>query len=777
MTIREIKRVAVIGSGVMGSGIAAHVANAGLPVYLFDLPQGESPEKRNALAEGALARMLKADPAPFVSADRAKLVTPGNLEDDFDKLATCDWIIEVIVEKLEVKQSLYARLEKAIKPTAIVSSNTSTIPLHRLIEGRSDGFVKNFVITHFFNPPRYTRLLELVSGSQTDPETTKIIHDFCDQFLGKGVVFCHDTPGFIGNRIGTFWLLAAIGEAIDAGISVEEADAVFGKSMGMPNTGVFGLLDLVGIDLIPLIGASMRQNLSADDLYHQIYREPDLIKKMIADGYTGRKGKGGFYRLQKNGTQRVKESIDLQTGDYRPSEKVRLACVESAKDNLQKLLTQDDRVSRYAWKVLSQVLSYTASLVPEIADDITAVDTAMRLGYNWKFGPFELIDKLGGQWFAEKLAAEGLPVPALLQKLGSGTFYRLQQGRMEYFAVDGTYQEMLRPGGHLLLSDIKRSGKPIAKNASAALWDIGDGVLCLEFKSKMNSIDPEIMKMIYQAIDIIKEKYKALVIYNEGTNFSAGVNLGLALFVANVGSWPVVENIVAEGQKAYQALKYAPFPVVGAPSGMALGGGCEILLHCDAIQAHVESYLGLVEVGVGVIPAWGGCKEMLLRWLRYKKRPGGMMVAISKVFEYIATAKVAKSAMEAQEMLILREGDSITMNSDRVLADAKAKALKMAETYTPPLNQTFSLPGPTARVALSMAVHGMVVTGKATAYDAIISEKLALVLSGGERDQFDPTSEDDLLTLEREGFMSLIQNEKTLARMEHILETGKPLRN
>lgn len=777
MTIREIKRVAVIGSGVMGRGIAAHVANAGLPVYLFDLPQGDVPEKRNALAEGAIAQMLKADPAPFVSADRSKLVTPGNLEDDFDKLATCDWIIEVIVEKLEVKQALYARLEKVIKPTAIVSSNTSTIPLHRLIEGRSEGFVKNFVITHFFNPPRYTRLLELVSGPQTDPETTKIAHDFCDQFLGKGVVPCHDTPGFIGNRIGTFWLLAAIGEAIDAGICVEEADAVFGRSMGMPNTGVFGLLDLVGIDLIPLIGASMRQNLSADDLYHQIYREPDLIKKMIADGYTGRKGKGGFYRIQKNGNQRVKESINLQTGDYHPSEKARLACVESAKDNLQKLLTQNDRVSQYAWKVLSQVLSYTASLVPEIADDITAVDTAMRLGYNWKFGPFELIDKLGAQWFAEKLAAEGRPVPALLQKVGSGTFYRLQQGRMEYFAVDGAYQAMSRPDGHLLLSDIKQSTKPIAKNASAVLWDIGDGVLCLEFKSKMNSIDPEIMKMIYQAIDIIKEKYKALVIYNEGTNFSAGVNLGLALFVANVGSWPVVENIVAEGQKSYQALKYAPFPVVGAPSGMALGGGCEILLHCDAIQAHVESYLGLVEVGVGVIPAWGGCKEMLLRWLRHKKRPGGMMVAISKVFEYIATAKVAKSAMEAQEMLILREGDGVTMNRDRLLADAKAKALKMAETYTPPLDQTFSLPGPTARVALSMAVNGMVVTGKASAYDAIIAEKLAVVLSGGERDQFDPTSEDDLLTLEREGFMSLIQNEKTLARMEHILETGKPLRN
>lgn len=776
---RDIKQAAVIGAGVMGSGIAAHIANAGVPVLLLDIPQ-KGFGKKDTLAEGALERMQKAEPAPFMSKEAAKRVTPGNIEDDLKKLKECDWVVEAVVEKLDVKQDLYEKLEKVIRPDTIVSSNTSTIPLHALTEGRSAAFRKNFLITHFFNPPRYMRLLELVKGPETDPEILKTLHDFCDVRLGKGVVFCHDTPGFIGNRIGTFWLQAAVLEAIDQGMTVEEADALFSKPMGIPKTGVFGLIDLVGLDLMPLIGKSMTASLPKEDSYCQIYREPELIRKMIADGYTGRKGKGGFYRINKkeDGTK-VKESIDLKTGEYAPSRKPRLASIEAARSGLRFLLEYQDKTGTYAWKVLSMTLAYTASLIPEIADDIVAVDTAMKLGYGWKYGPFELLDQLGPKWFADRLMAEGRQVPDILSKVGNGSFYRVENGTLHYFTLKGTYESLPRRPGQLLLSDIKLKSQPLAKNASAKLWDLGDGVICLEFTSKMNALDLEIMKMIRKAIELIEsaDLYKALVIHNEETNFSVGANLGLALFAANAALWQQIEELVAEGQQTYKALKYANFPVVAAPSGMALGGGCEILLHCDAVQAHAESYVGLVEVGVGLIPAWGGCKEMITRWLNNNKRPGGSMVALAKVFEMIGTAKVAKSAFEAKEMLFFREGDSITMNRDRLLADAKAKALSMVASYKPPVEQEVQLPGGVAKVAMLMAVKGFVKAGKATPYDEEISKKLADVLSGGDTDISDKVDENTILDLERAAFMTLIRDERTLARMEHILETGKPLRN
>ena len=771
----SIKRAAVIGSGVMGSGIAAHLANAGIPVYLLDLPT-DTP--RNKLAEEAIERLLKTEPAPLVHKRCAKLITPGNIEDDLSKLAECDWVIEAVVEKLEVKQALYEKLEKVMKPTAVISSNTSTIPLALLTQGRSELFQKNFVITHFFNPPRYTQLLEIVKSPQTDPEILKTIEDFCDKFLGKGLVRCHDTPGFIGNRIGTFWLLSALNHALEKNISVEAVDAVFGRPLGLPKTGVFGLLDLVGIDLVPLIGASMLQNLPKEDTYHRIYKDHDFIKKMIADGYTGRKGKGGFYRLNKQGISKTKETLNLKTGEYSKTKVPHLPLLQKFGKNLQALFSEkNDPISVYAWAVVSEVLVYAASLVPEIADDIVSVDQAMKLGYNWTYGPFELIDKIGPAWFVQKLKEEGRFIPPLLDSVADKTFYRLSEGSLEFQTVQGQYSPFPQRKGHLSLDNIKLSSKPLAKNASAALWDVGDGVVCLEFTSKMNSIDPAIMQMIYKAIEIVQTKYKALVIYNEGKNFSAGVNLGLALFVANVGAWSQIQDIVDQGQKAYTALKFSPFPVVGAPSGMALGGGCEILLHCDAIQAHVESYMGLVETGVGIIPAWGGCKEMLQRWLAFDKRPGGFMPAISKVFEFISTARVSKSAMESQEMLILRKGDGITMNRGRLLADAKEKALLLWEGYIPPAFKPLHLPGAGAKTALDLAVGDYVKAGKATAYDKVVLDKLSTILTGGDTDQYDEMTEQDLLMLEIEAFMALIKNEKTLARMEYILETGKPLRN
>jgi 3-hydroxyacyl-CoA dehydrogenase len=773
----EIKKVAVLGAGVMGSGIAAHVSNAGIPVTLLDIvPQGA--EDRNAVAAGAVAKMLKTEPAAFMHPKNARLISVGNFEDDLESLGDADWIIEAVIERLDIKRDLYAKVDAVRKPGAVVSSNTSTIPMQQLVEGMPEDFRRDFLITHFFNPPRYMRLLELVAGPETSREATEVVREFCDHALGKGVVDCKDTPGFIGNRIGVYWMQVAVAEAMALGITVEEADAIVGRPMGIPRTGVFGLLDLVGIDLMPHILKSLDDTLSAQDAFREYAGTPALIEKMIADGYTGRKGKGGFYRLNREGGKRVKEAIDLKTGEYKPAAKPVPANVEASKTGgLRALVEDSDRAGQYAWRVLSKTLHYAASLVPEIADDIVAVDAAMKLGFNWKYGPFELIDRLGVGWFRERLEADGLTPPALIQTAGEGSLYKISEGAIHYLGVDGKYRELERAPGVLLLSDVKLRSEPVAKGASASLWDIGDGILCLEFHSKMNAIDPDIMAMAKKAMELIPGHYKGLVIYNEASNFSAGANIGLALFAANTAAWADIEAMVQLGQETYRGLKYAPFPVVGAPSGMALGGGCEVLLHCDAVEAHAETYMGLVEVGVGLVPAWGGCKEMLQRFSADPKRPGGPMPPVIKSFETISMATVAKSAAQAKQYSYLRGDDGIVMNRDRVLAAAKARALALAEDYQPPEAPELSLPGPTANAAMRMAVDSFRKLGKATPYDEVVAGELAGVLSGGDTDMTELCTEDDLLALERSAFMALIRKEGTLARMAHMLETGKPLRN
>ena len=770
----SVKKVCVIGAGTMGAGIAAQVANAGIPVLLLDIVR--DPDDRNAVAAGAVAKMLKTDPAPFMSKAAAKLVETGNIEDDLAKIADCDWIVEAIVERLDLKHGLYEKIEAHRRPDAAVSSNTSTIPLGQLIEGRSDGFRSHFLITHFFNPPRYMRLLEIVTGAESDTALVERIADFADRTLGKSVVRAKDTPGFIANRIGTFWIQAALNAAFDLGITVEQADAIAGKPMGVPKTGIFGLVDLVGIDLMPYLQKSLTSTLPADDPYQAIARPAPLIDRMIADGYTGRKGKGGFYRLNRDAGKR-KEAIDLSTGDYRPAIKAPSVSGAAGKGDLAALIALPGEAGAYAWAILGATLSYAASLVPEIADDIVGVDTAMKLGYNWKFGPFELIDKIGAAKLAERLAAEGRPVPALLTLAGDRSFYRVENGKRQYLGLDGDYHDVVRPEGVLLLEDIKLSSQPLIKNGSAALWDIGDGVVAFEFTGKMNALDSDVMALIGKAIPLVQEKYKALVVYNEGSNFSAGANLGLALFALNIAAWGEIEKLVAGGQEAYKALKYAPFPVVSAPSGMALGGGCEILLNSDAVQAHAESYIGLVECGVGLIPGWGGCGEMLDRWRQNPALPKGPMPSVAKVFETVSTATVAKSAAEAKEYGFLRPSDGITMNRVRLLSDAKAKALALVEGYAPPAPPEFRLPGAGGKVALELAVEGFQARGLATSYDGVVSGVLADVLSGGEKDLIDIVSEADLLALERKAFMQLVRDPRTQARVEQMLLTGKPLRN
>ena len=808
----EIKKVAVIGSGVMGSGIAAQVANAGLPVLLLDIVPKDAKD-RSMLAKGAIEKMLKADPAPFMRKSNAKLITPGNLEDDLDQLKDVDWIIEVVLEDLKIKHATYEKLNKVRKKGSIITSNTSTIPLHKLVEGIGKDFERDFMITHFFNPPRYMRLLELVVGKNTRKDAVDTIREICDVKLGKGVVQCNDTPGFIANRLGVFWLTVAVNEAVNQKISIEAADAIMSKPVGIPKTGIFGLIDLVGIDLMPKLSASLLSTLEKDDPYRKIFVDHPFVHGMIREGYTGRKGKGGFYRLNPDpAVKKEKQALKINAASfsesqYVKSDKPKLASMDAGKQGLKAVLTHEDIGGKYAWKVLSQTLAYAAFLVPEVADTIVEVDDGMKLGYNWKSGPFEMMDALGPAWLAAKLKEEGIEVPALLKKLGDGTFYRIENGKRQYFGTDGKYHDVKRPDGVLLLSDIKLSSKPVLKNGSAKVWDVGDGVLCFEKTSKMNTFDEQIFDLLEETIKLIgkpapaeaggKKQYKALVVYNEASNFSAGANLGVAAFMINIAMWPQVEEFVARGQRVFMGLKFAPFPVVSAPSGLALGGGCEILLASDAVQPHAETYTGLVEVGVGIIPGWGGCKEMVLRFrererAQFAKSLGKIgkknlwfspdvtpMGAARKAFETIGTAQVAKSAFEAIDLGYFRESDNVTMNRDRLLYDAKQRALGLAKDYKPPVKaDDIRLPGAGGKMALDLAVGDLKKSGKATPYDVVVSDALANVLTGGKKGDWTvKLTEDDLLKLELSEFMKLLHNDGTLARIEYMLDNGKPLRN
>ena len=784
----EIKSVAVIGAGVMGAAIAAHVANAGIPVKLLDIVKPDA-EDRNAIAKGAIERFKKIQPAPLMSPKAARLITPGNTKDDLASLAECDWIVEAVIERLDIKQALYKRLAEVRKPGSVISSNTSTIPLAELTAGMPAEQKSDFVITHFFNPPRYMRLLELVTGPDTSAETIDKITRFCDITLGKSVISCRDTPGFIANRIGTYWIQSAMVLALDMGLDVEEADAIMGKPMGFPSTGVFGLMDLVGIDLGPHVNASLARLLPKSDPFHTMNRDVSMIEKLIAEGYTGKKGKGGFYRSSGRGADKVKETLSLKAAsqgrlEWSATVRPKIDEVRDAKKDLKKLVGAKSKPGQYAWGVLGRVLAYAASLIPEIADDIASVDEALRLGYTWKYGPFELIDKLGADWVAEKLAALSIPVPPILAKIGSGKFYKTEGTALLQFGIDGAYHPVKRPDGVLLLEDVKRGAKPVLTNKSASVWDIGDGVLCFEFHSIMNSLDGDILLLLEKTIALVRKSYKALVIYTEDLragpgkeNFSVGANLGLAVFAANLRMWGKIEGSVKEGQKAYQALRYAPFPVVGAPSGRALGGGCEILLHCSAVQAYAETYMGLVECGVGLVPGWGGCATMLARWQTAKDAPKGPMPAVAKVFEMISPAKFSTSAAEAREQKFLRADDGITMNRYRILADAKARALAMVDGYAKPEPVMLQLPGATGRVGLAMAVAEFRKKGVATPHDVTVSAHLARVLTGGDVDIIDPVSETDVMALEREAFMALFRTRESQARIKHILDTGRPLRN
>jgi 3-hydroxyacyl-CoA dehydrogenase len=767
MIMTTIKKAAVIGAGVMGSGIAAHLANAGLDVVLLDM------EKK--FADGGVARQLKA--GGFMDPAFAQRIRTGSTKDDLALLSDADWIIEAVAEKLEIKQSLYRAVDGVRKAGSIVSSNTSTIPLQALTGGLPESFAADFLITHFFNPPRIMRLLELVSGKATRPEVTATIRDFADRALGKSVVTCKDTPGFIGNRIGNYWMVVAQNEAIELGLDVEEADAIIGKPFGIPSTGIFGLLDLVGIDLMPTILRSLQSAVPDGDAVKDCDAEPPLLARMIAENRLGRKSGAGFVRLSPD--RKSRDVTDLATGDYRPQKPVSSESLDASGGDPRALMEHAAAGGRYAAIVMEKSLAYAASLVPDIADTPDAVDEAMRTGYGWKQGPFELIDRLGAGWLKARLEARGLTVPPYLAlSAEKGGFYSVVNGRRSNLLPNGAVEPVTQSEGVLVLSDLRLAGKPVESWEVANLWDIGDGVACLEIRTKMNTFNPALMDAIGKAVERCRNDFKALVIGSDSPNFGAGADLRVFLDTIEKGGSSALGAFIDQGHETFKAIKYAPFPVVGAASGLALGGGCELLLHCDAIQAHAELSIGLVETRIGAIPGWGGCKEMMIRLSSSAATLRGPVAPAIAVFNLIAPAKVSASAFEARNLGFLKASDAITMNRSRLIADAKAKALALVDGYVAPEPPVVTMAGPSGASTLGNMLDGEALAGRATAHDRVIGQALAGVLTGGpSADPLKPLTEDQVIALERQAFIELIATPPTVDRVKHMLTTGKPLRN
>jgi 3-hydroxyacyl-CoA dehydrogenase len=754
----------------MGSRIAAHFANAGYPALLLDL--------NTALAQKGIDAALKQKPGAFFTPALTSLVTPGSFDGDLARLAECDWIIEAVVEDLGVKRALLAKVAQARRPGTILSTNTSGIPLARIAEGFDEELSRHFVGTHFFNPPRYLHLAEIIPGPRTDPTALRDVSEFCEVRLGKGVAVCKDTPNFIGNRIGSFFGATVHKLTVEYGFSVEEVDALTGPLIGLPRSASYRLMDIVGLDVWAHVTRNL-QEMVPHDPWRDRFVLPPFAERMIERGLLGEKSGQGFYR--RVGKEKEIHAIDLNTLEYHPARKATFASVEAAKDvpdvseRLRLLVKSTDRAGEFLWKLLSDHLMYAASMVPEISDRIVEIDRAMRWGYANHYGPFELWDALGVRETAARIESEGRAVPENVGRMlssGAASFYRAAdrdgQPRTEYFDLPGTgYAALEERPGVVTLAEIKRARGVVKSNAGASLIDVGDGVLCLEFHSKMNSLGDDAVAMMREGIEETARAWQALVIANQGEHFSAGANLMLILLAAQEGEWDELEGAVRRFQQANMALKYAAKPVVAAPFGMTLGGGCEVAMHARRVQASAETYMGLVETGVGLIPAGGGCKEMLLR-----------AGDLERAFETIGFAKVSSSAGDARELRLLRREDGITMNSERLLGDAKAAALGLVPAYAPGAPRTdIRVAGQSGYAVLKTGIYLAREAGQISEYDAVIGEKLACVLCGGRLSGEQTVSEQYLLDLEREAFLSLCGQPKTQERMQHMLKTGKPLRN
>ena len=768
----KLRRVAVVGAGTMGSGIAGHLANAGVDVLLLDIAADNA--DRDSVSRAALERMRSQKPPPLMHPDHAARIVIGNVEDHLDRVSDCDWIVEAIVERLDPKRDLYEKLDRLRRPGSMVSSNTSTLPLALLTEDMSDSMRGDFCITHFFNPVRFMRLLELVRGPDTRPEVIETLERFCDVELGKGVVHCRDTPGFLANRVGVHALQVGLVEAVAQGVSIEEADAVMGRPMGIPKTGLFGLHDLIGLDLMLDVASSLAMALPSGDAFQSVAAGIPVVHDLVSRGCTGNKGAGGFYR----GDADAREAVDLEDGRYRPATRAAPdAMIAGERDGMRAMAEHPSPAGRFARRVLARTLGYAASLVPEVSSEVVPIDEAMKLGYGWSRGPFEMIDALGTGWFRDLLATEGIPIPPVLDAVAGSSFYGVRDNGIVHFVMGHGNRRLQRAPGVVRLADVTAVATPLLSNQAASLWDAGDGIACLEFHTKANALGPDSMTLMRNALDWVAEHGMGLVIYSDGPHFSVGFNLEFVRACIANRMWKALDDALVAFQQTCRAAKHAPFPVVSAPSGMALGGGCEVLLGSDRVQAHANVVLGLVEPVVGLVPAGGGCKEMLWRWTKDARDDGARLAGVLHTFQMIGSGQTATSPMLARPLRLLRPVDRTTMSRDRLLVDAKSTAIELADGYEPAPAPAICASGAPAYDAMCRKLDEMAGKGIASPHDVVVSQQLARILAGGGARAGQSIAEDELFGLEREAFVTLARTPETMARIMHMLDRGSSLRN
>jgi len=802
----RIRKVAVLGSGVMGSGIAAHLANAGLPCLLLDivppaltdaerragLPE-QGPRFRNRVAAKALEGIVKSRPPLLYTPKAAALITPGNLEDDLPRLAECDWVIEVVVERLEVKRALFEKVEKVVRPGTVVSSNTSGLSIASLVEGRSRAFRRNFLVTHFFNPVRYMHLLELVPGEETDPLVLEEIRALGLFRLGKGIVQGKDTPNFVANRIGVFGMMATLHAALEMGYAFDEVDAITGPALGRPKSASFGTLDLVGLDTFLHVVKTLGDGCPEDESV-ETFRIPPLLYKLVEAGALGRKSGAGFFKMEKGeGGKKRLLVLDPATATYGPEREFDCASLAAAAKlhdpgaRIRTVAEASDRAGLFGWRLLRETLAYSARRLGEIADTVVEVDAALRWGFSWELGPFEVWDALGVEAAAQRMEAEGTNVPGWVWDMvrsGNPSFYREGAAGREFYNPRGkVYQAVPKPEGFLILKDRKREAPPLFENPSASVVDLGDGVLCVEFHSasqpKVNPVDDDVIAAVAEATARAERYFEALVVHHQADHFCAGANLELLLGAAREKRWGDIEALVSRFQAMTMGLRRAEVPVVTAPFGYTFGGGAELTMAGDAVCAHAELYMGLVEVGVGLLPAGGGHLFLLERVLEGIDEPVlSNLPFLKRAFENIAMAKVSGSAEEARELKFLRPSDFVEMQRGRQLFAAKEMALSMARRgYRPAAPRTLSLPGRDGAATFEMLLHNLQLTHWASEHDVKIGRFVAGILCGGDTTLACPVSEERILEMEREAFLSLCGEEKTQQRIASMLENGKPLRN
>lgn len=797
---RHIKHVTVLGSGVMGSGIACHLAGVGVEVLMLDMVPRELTKEqeakgltlenknvRNSVAQGHLDHALKSNPSPIYDKAFASRITVGNFDDDLEKIKQSDWVIEVIIERLDIKQSMFERVDQFRKPGTLVTSNTSGIPIKMMSEGRSEDFQKHFCGTHFFNPPRYLKLFEIIPGPKTDQSVIDFFQDYASRFLGKTPVICKDTPGFIGNRIGVYSMAMVMQLAEELELTIEEADTLTGSILGRPKTGTFKLGDLVGLDTAYNVTKGLQQN-SPDDQMIQGIKESKVLNFLTENKFLGDKtGKGFYYKEKDKEGNTNRFALDLKTLEYRPLERGKVTAVETAKqagstkNKLAALLKAEGKHGDLIRKHFASLFAYVSQRLPEISDTLYPIDDAIRTGYAWKYGPFQTWDYVGVQKGIELIEAEGYQVAEWVKEMaasGVTSFYKVEDGKTLFYNQNTKTFEPIPGQDAFIILDNIRSTKEIWKNNEASIQDLGDGIINIEFRSKMNSLGGGVLQGINKAIELAEKDHRGLVIGNQADNFSVGANLAMIMMMAAEQDWYDLNMAIKMFQDTMMRVRYSAIPVVVAPHGMTLGGGCEMTMHADKVVAAAETYIGLVEVGVGLIPGGGGSKEFALRATKNVLKDDVKTNHLRDAFMNIAMATVATSAHEARNMGILREQDIIVVDKDRQIAEAKKHAIIMAEHgYTQPIKQKVKVLGREAQGMFYVGTDQLVAGRYASDHDRLIANKLGYVMTGGNLSEATEVSEQYLLDLEREVFLSLCGERKTLERIQHMLKTGKPLRN